>query len=301
MKVKVIAKLNKRLWPSTKNTPLPNPLIPNDILEVVEEVRGEAPPSSENSKWYKTDKGFYVWSEGVQDLSNENLMIKIAGNTFPAEQLSGTYWQQHFASLQARSDIFSAIGRFEIKGRPEFVATGFCIDDRHVLTCKHVVSDFATGSSDHWKVKKNLTCTINFQAEGNGTQNSYALARNVRIHLTADLAVVEFVTAPGQQPPARLELAPASVDLNADDPLVVIGHPAETFDGTKKLSTASLIKKYNTSITYNTIVRKGSSGSPVLNNAFRVAGIHSGTKTVDGSLSAWGSHHLVIHNFLKTL
>ncbi|HNH61928.1 MAG TPA: hypothetical protein PLS80_17960, partial [Cyclobacteriaceae bacterium] len=70
MKVKVIAKLNKRLWPSTRNTPLPDPLIPNDILEVVEEVRGEAPPSSENSTWYKTDKGFYVWSEGVQDLSN---------------------------------------------------------------------------------------------------------------------------------------------------------------------------------------------------------------------------------------
>lgn len=64
MKVKVIAKLNKRLWPSTRNKPLPHPLLPNDILHVVEEVEGEA-VAANNNKWYKIDKGFYVWSGGV--------------------------------------------------------------------------------------------------------------------------------------------------------------------------------------------------------------------------------------------
>jgi len=64
MKARVISKLNKRLWPSTKNTPLPNPLNPNDIIEVIEEVDGEAVIPA-NNKWYKTDKGFYVWSGGI--------------------------------------------------------------------------------------------------------------------------------------------------------------------------------------------------------------------------------------------
>jgi|GEM_PF-3914019 len=66
MKAKVISKLNKRLWPSTKNTPLPNPLVPNDLLDVLEEVEGEAVIPT-NNKWYKTDKGFYVWSGGVSN------------------------------------------------------------------------------------------------------------------------------------------------------------------------------------------------------------------------------------------
>lgn len=41
MKVKVIAKLNKRLWPSTKNTPLPNPHLPGDIIEVESELKAK--------------------------------------------------------------------------------------------------------------------------------------------------------------------------------------------------------------------------------------------------------------------
>jgi len=299
MKVKVIAKLNKRLWPSTKNTPLPNPLIPNDILEVVEEVQGEAPPSSENRKWYRTDKGFYVWSEGVEDISRKNLILEVKGNTFDAQQLSNTWWENCFPSLHARPDIFSAVGRFEIEGRPKFFATGFCISERYLLTCQHVVREFATGDSSRWKVKKGLTCTINFQAEGAGTKNIYALGKDVRIHLTADLALVEYVTASDQQPPSRLEVAPAATDLNSDDPLVVIGHPAETCKGTKRLSTGSFRERFSKSITYSTIVEKGNSGSPVLNEALQVVGVHSGTKTVGHSLSPWGLHHQTIHEFLK--
>ena len=64
MKARVISRLNKRLWPSTKNTPLPNPLNPNDVIEVIEEVDGEAVIPT-NKKWYKTDKGFCVWSGGL--------------------------------------------------------------------------------------------------------------------------------------------------------------------------------------------------------------------------------------------
>jgi subtilisin family serine protease len=66
MKAKVIAKLNKRLFPSTQNIPLPDPLRPNDIIEVVEKVTGEALTAA-NNIWYKTDAGFFVWSGGVSE------------------------------------------------------------------------------------------------------------------------------------------------------------------------------------------------------------------------------------------
>ncbi len=67
MKARVISRLNKRLWPSTKNTPLPNPLNPNDVVDITTEIDGEAVIAT-NSKWYKTDKGFYVWSGGVEPI-----------------------------------------------------------------------------------------------------------------------------------------------------------------------------------------------------------------------------------------
>jgi subtilisin family serine protease len=78
MKARVISKLNKRLWPSTKNTPLPNPLNPNDIIEVVEEVDGEAVIPA-NNKWSKTDKGFYVWSGGIL---KESADIALSSNQY---------------------------------------------------------------------------------------------------------------------------------------------------------------------------------------------------------------------------
>lgn len=64
MKVKVIAKLNKRLWPSTSNVPLPEPLIPGDIVEIDKIVEGEYIHPS-NNKWYKAINGFYFWSGGA--------------------------------------------------------------------------------------------------------------------------------------------------------------------------------------------------------------------------------------------
>lgn len=71
MKARVISVLNKRLWPSTQNTPLPNPLNPNDIVEIIAEVEGE-PVTPTNNKWYKTDKGFFVWSGGVSKFNDYN-------------------------------------------------------------------------------------------------------------------------------------------------------------------------------------------------------------------------------------
>ncbi len=65
MKVKVISRLNKRLWPSSQNVALPEPLQPNDILDVKETVEGEH-FSPDNNKWHKTEQGFYVWSGGVE-------------------------------------------------------------------------------------------------------------------------------------------------------------------------------------------------------------------------------------------
>lgn len=66
MKARVIARLNKRLWPHADNVPLPNPLQPNDIIEITEVVQGTPPLNSTNPTWYKTSGNYYVWSGGVE-------------------------------------------------------------------------------------------------------------------------------------------------------------------------------------------------------------------------------------------
>jgi len=70
MKARVIANINKRLWPSLANKPLANPLRPNDLIDVIDEVEGEAPPNSTNTKWYKIKQGYYVWSGGVNVIAD---------------------------------------------------------------------------------------------------------------------------------------------------------------------------------------------------------------------------------------
>ena len=155
----------------------------------------------------------------------------------------------------------------------------------------------ATGSSDHWKVKKNLTYN---QLSGgrNGTQNSYALARNVRIHLTADLAGW-ICNSPRSATPARLELHLQVLILNADDPLVVINIRPKRSMAPRNCAPLHhhFIKVQNTSITYRTHHAKKEVRFTVLNNG-PVAEYSPGTKNRRRlPLSAWGSHHLVIHNF----
>jgi len=93
MKARVISRINKRLWPSTRNTPLPYPLNPNDIIEVLEEVEGEAVTPT-NNKWYKTDRGFYVWSGGVDLKANREVDITYWTTFFGLNLLAQTYEEQ---------------------------------------------------------------------------------------------------------------------------------------------------------------------------------------------------------------
>lgn len=70
MKAKVIKRLNKRNFPSAKgNTPLPNPHEAGDIIDVVEEVNGSTINGTTNDRWFKTDRGCYVWSGGTDQTS----------------------------------------------------------------------------------------------------------------------------------------------------------------------------------------------------------------------------------------
>ncbi len=96
MRAKVISRINKRLWPSTRNTPLPHPLNPNDVIEVLEEVEGEAVTPT-NNKWYKTDRGFYVWSGGVDAKATTDLRL-----LSEVQGLSNTanYWIKFFQIAQ---------------------------------------------------------------------------------------------------------------------------------------------------------------------------------------------------------
>ncbi len=66
MRASVVKRLNKRNFPSTEgNLPLPNPLNPGDIINIVEEVKGSFHGNPPNDIWFRTDKGYYVWSGGT--------------------------------------------------------------------------------------------------------------------------------------------------------------------------------------------------------------------------------------------
>lgn len=77
MKAKILIRLNKRNFPSTTgNLPLSNPLEPGDIINVVEEVKGTLAEGTLNDRWFKTDKGYYVWSGGTDHVSmNERIVL----------------------------------------------------------------------------------------------------------------------------------------------------------------------------------------------------------------------------------
>lgn len=74
MRATVIKRLNKRNFPSAEgNLPLPNPHEPGDIIEVVEELKGAVVKGTTNDRWFKTDKGYFLWSGGLSVGNNLNL------------------------------------------------------------------------------------------------------------------------------------------------------------------------------------------------------------------------------------
>lgn len=63
-RVRIDRVLNKRLLPSTSGAPLPEPLQPNDVVTVVEEIQGE-PVTPGNTIWFRTDQNFVIYSGGT--------------------------------------------------------------------------------------------------------------------------------------------------------------------------------------------------------------------------------------------
>jgi hypothetical protein len=302
MRARIIIKVNKRLWPNTANKKLRKPLRPNDIIEVAEEVVGEEFRS--NKIWYKTNEGFYIWSGAAEVLPPENEILEVKNDSIIPQQFKGEFWRNKFQMLSQRPDIFSPIGRIEIIGQPGFVATGFCIKGNYVLTCYHVAVELATGpnNSPHWQLKNGVNCLIDFRYEVNGLSNKFAIKKNVIVSLNSriDLAILEFDPAGNQMQVPSLDLAGDHDIIEPNNPLALIGHPAENLGGFKRLSTGSVYKMYDDVVAYSTIAKKGSSGSPVFNEACHVVAIHSASKSIDGKTRQWGSHHGTIRTFINT-
>lgn len=83
MKATVIKRLNKRNFPSAEgNVPLPNPLEPGDIIDIVEEVKGTPYGIPANDRWFKTDRGYFVWSGGTTfNMRADNIVTSIVPKT----------------------------------------------------------------------------------------------------------------------------------------------------------------------------------------------------------------------------
>ncbi len=90
MKVTVVKRLNKRNYPTTEgNMPLPSPLEPGDIIDIVEEVKGSFLGTPPNNIWYKARGGYYVWSGGTSFPSlNEKIVAFLGGNAIDHREIA---------------------------------------------------------------------------------------------------------------------------------------------------------------------------------------------------------------------
>lgn len=122
MKATVIKRLNKRNFPSAEgNIPLPDPHEPGDIIEIVEEVKGSAYIDTTNDRWFKTDKGYFVWSGGTDHASmNERIisassLTPINWNDIASLELIDKYLQLNETTLLKQYNALSVMATLKVR------------------------------------------------------------------------------------------------------------------------------------------------------------------------------------------
>lgn len=161
MKVTVLKRLNKRNLPSAEgNLPLPNPHVPGDIIDVVEEVIGSFHGTPPNDKWYKTNGGYFVWSGGTNYTSlnekilafssvNANGQTEIADLEFIDEyiqknesNLLDTYGADSvFATLKSKDGFYSSIPCLQFIVSTKRAFLGKFIPDKILVHGKVILTD----------------------------------------------------------------------------------------------------------------------------------------------------------------
>ncbi len=161
MKVTVINRLNKRNFPTTiGNMPLPSPLEPGDIIDIVEEVKGSFLGTPPNNIWYKARGGYYVWSGGTSFPSlNEKIVAFLGGNaTDPREiadlEFIDEYIQKNesvlldtyradsaIATLKSKEGFYSNIPCLQFIVSKKGVIDGEHVPEKILVNGKTIITD----------------------------------------------------------------------------------------------------------------------------------------------------------------
>jgi hypothetical protein len=161
------------------------------------------------------------------------------------------------------------------------LGTGWLVADELVMTNHHVVAARSRGEladvrEDDLRrqgAQANVEFDVDFEdAGGTGTRCSGLVAWDRAL----DYAVLRLETPAGREP-LRLRREPLSLGPAERMPVNIIQHP---MGDSKRVGLRNNLLTYASEheLRYLTDTRKGSSGSPVLDDAWRVVGLHRSSK-----------------------
>lgn len=222
------------------------------------------------------------------------------GSFFPPP----TEWRSLEKQRAAIESTIARVARIEVSGHPSFewLGTGFLIDERRILTNRHVAAEFARQVEKGFEFRTSMGAAADFLEELGSTKSlEFRISRVIGIHHELDMAVLEIDpdSADGALP-SPLPLASAEPNAIAGRDVYVIGYPAwDTRNGiepmraifsdvynVKRLQPGKAGDLSQTILRHDCSTLGGNSGSPVIDlETHQVLGLHYGGRFLEGNSS----------------
>jgi len=194
------------------------------------------------------------------------------------EKIIGENTLKDIRFLELALQAAKAVVRIGLPG--DEAGSGFMVASKLLMTACHVIgSDEEASAADFW---------FNYELDSTGKPRETVLVKAGALlhqHRKLDYSVVELIDPPDFGKPLRLRRQLPDNDQRVS----IIQHPGGHL---KKISMQNNFVAYSDRqvIQYTTATTKGSSGSPVFNDAFEAIAVHtSGGLLEDPVLGSW--HH----------
>ncbi len=208
--------------------------------------------------------------------------------------LDARMWARQLLALEEQ------VCRIEIDGKLN--GTGFLLEPRTVMTCHHVVEPIVNETRTNRLASRKVVFRFDYQLAPNGATTPGVTCElaskdwlidyqprspmdekpeprsQVPNRKQLDYALLRLAKTPRGK--ARKGLVPNETPLRLDDPLFIIGHPAEGV-GAQRLSLDTraivAVDGIGTRVRYRTNTLSGSSGSPCFTADLQLVAMHQGT------------------------
>jgi V8-like Glu-specific endopeptidase len=153
------------------------------------------------------------------------ILVQDGGFSEPPDEWA--VMEQYRASIES---IFPAVGRIEAEGHPrqEAIGTGFLITDRHILTNKHVMSEFSCWKRKKWRLSPGMVARIDFHEEYERSEaQEHTITEVVKVYKKFDVAILALDASVAEE--ARkvpvLAIDPPELPQDRQRPVYVVGYP----------------------------------------------------------------------------